>query len=273
MSMGGKRRRSASQLRLFRECPEKFRLTKLERIPQQESAAAIQGSAVHYAAERWEVAGRPTDFIGRVASAEFDRLVRTTAAKAPIESWRVWGKATVEEDIASRRAAAVEQAELVAAAHRDIFPIELPDGSPAVEISFRVDIGPCEIVGSIDRINEHPEAGPIVEDLKTGTREHTPVQLGIYAMAARAALGEDTWQGTFFYAKDGKFSKPYDLSRFTREYLAEQFSIMEDAINKKLLFPSPGAGCFTCPVKKYCRELGWKHFQKFSTHSSQGKTR
>lgn len=258
MHMGGdKRRRSASQLKMFRKCGEQYRLIKFERIPQQESAASIQGSAVHYAAEQWERSGRTID-IAEVYDAEFERLLKKVSEKSPITEWRVWGRGTdVQKDIDSRRQAGREQAKTLAEMFKAKQIAELPDGSPAVEVHFELDLGPCIVVGSIDRIDDH-DGLLAVEDIKTGIREASPIQLGIYALAARDILGMDVWQGDFYYAKDASYSDPYDLSRFTRRYIEDQFSIMEKMIDERLLAPSPGGECFTCPVKSHCKEIGWK---------------
>ena len=263
MSMGGelklnpKRRRSASQLKMFRTCEERYRLIKFERVPQQESAASVQGSAVHHAAEQWELSGRTIN-IGDTFDVEFDRLLATTAERSPTSEWRVWGKGSdVQKDIETRRTLGRGQAETLAITFQTKKIAELPDGTPAVEVRFELDLGPCIVVGSIDRIDDH-DGTMVVEDIKTGVREASPIQVGIYALAAREILGYDVWQGDFYYAKDGTYSPSYDLSRFTRAYLEDQFSIMEKKIEQRLLTPSPGGECFTCPVRTNCKEIGWK---------------
>jgi putative RecB family exonuclease len=255
-----KRRRSASQLKQFRTCGEYFRLARIIRVPQQESAASAQGSAFHAAAERWERSGRTIN--PEVAYVhEYGVALTRLEERQPRERWRIWGRGSnVEADIENRLVRGSDQIRIYTdrMLESGILPCELPDGSLAVEVSFEMDIGPCIVVGSIDVLVDEMETyGRIkVRDLKTGTKEASPIQLAIYAMAARNVLGMDVWHGDFYYGKDGQFSDTYDLSRFTDEYIIREFEIMEDAIESRLLHPSPGSDCFTCPVKGYCKEIG-----------------
>lgn len=252
-----KRRRSVSQLKTFRSCPHAYQLMKLERVPQQESAASIQGSAFHHAAYLWEL-DRGTNYRVEYLN-EYSRLLVETEKKSPRSSWRVWGKGSdVDADIERRRETGLEQIESFVQNFENRYAVEIMPGLPAVEVMFELDIGPCILVGSIDRIDQ-VGSSIVVNDLKTGTREASPIQLGVYAFAARHTLGISPLVGDFFYAKDGVFSDPYDLSRFTDDYIVEQFTILEKAIENRTLFPSPGPSCFTCPVKQYCKELGFKH--------------
>lgn len=257
-----KRRRSASQLKQFRTCGEYFRLARLERVPQRESAASIQGSAFHETACEWELSGRQINPAGDF-TLRYGRMISDLDAKVPRKEWRVWGRGRdVDADIETRLTNGREQITNYCLKMRDnyTFPADLPDGSPAVEVHFEMDIGPCIVVGAIDVIVDEMSTYNRykVRDLKTGSRESSPIQLAIYAMAARHTLGMDIWHGDFYYAKDDSFSETYDLSRFTDRYIIREFEIMEEAIERRLLHPSPGSDCFTCPVKGYCKEIGSK---------------
>lgn len=254
--MENKRRRSASQLAMFRSCPEKFRLIKLQRVGDQQSAAAIQGSAFHETAAAIELedpnALRSPE---RYFLTQYDKLIEETEKKAPRSSWRVYGRGNdVDGDIQKRRETGLSQVEsFMARRSADGWVIDTtPDGSPAVEVRFSLEFETFVIIGSIDRI----ESCGRVRDLKTGTREATPMQLGIYALAARELLGYDIWEGDFYYAKDDTMSETYDLSRFTKQYIERQFATMNRMVEMDLLIPSPGPDCFTCPVRYWCRELG-----------------
>lgn len=255
-----KRSRSVSQIKLMRQCPERYYWARIKREPFVPSAAIIQGTAFHETYAEWELSGRKID-VGAAYLSIYKRELDKYAEEIPITKWTVWGRGrSVVEDIEIRRELGKQQALTYSErckSEKDEWRVyRLPDGDLAVEVAFSIDIGTTNVVGSIDVIREITPADVlVVRDMKTGLRENTPFQLGLYAYAANVTCGINIVLGDFYYAKDDTVSKYYDLRNFTPEYLGQQFLILEETINQNLWMARPSADCYNCPVYHKCREF------------------
>lgn len=250
-----KYRRSVSQVKLMRKCPEQFRLLKIVGEEYVPSVAAIQGSAFHSTYQAWEISGRQID-PELVFGLEFDMMMENESSKTPLSRWKVWGRGrTIDEDINIRRDTGSNQ--IFTYTQRCLNDPWIPmvmNGLPAVEVPFQVDIGKTNVVGSVDTIVEY-KGDMKVRDLKTGGREASAFQLGLYAVALQLQYGLRIVHGDFYYAKDDTTSKPYDLRNFTVDYLSTQLEALETIIQNNAFLASPSSDCFNCPVMKKCREF------------------
>src|SRR5690554_7854983 len=61
-----------------------------------------------------------------------------------------------------------------------------PDGEPAIELRFDLDLAGTKVVGYIDQVIEHRDHGIIVRDSKTGNKPGDDFQLAVYAVAVTA---------------------------------------------------------------------------------------
>lgn len=251
-----KYKRSVSQLRMLRECGEKFRLLKIERKPDRPSAAMVQGIAFHEAYELWERSDRKIDAVATYHQT-YDAKVAEISQATPLTEWIKYGKiGSVQKDIEARRERGAEQVETYID-HCLKAPWRvwhLPDESPAVEVDFEIDVGTSIVRGKIDVILEWTDGQLTVRDMKTGNKESSAIQLGLYKVAANECLGLDITYGDYYYAKTGELSDPIHLGNFDLAYLANQFETADKIIEQRLFLASPGSNCFQCPVQKYCRE-------------------
>jgi putative RecB family exonuclease len=254
----GQHKRSVSQIKQFRRCPESFRLERIERLGGKPSAAAIQGSAFHEAYRLWESSGR-TVRPDLIFTKLYDEMIEEERQVTPLDSWQVWGKGVkVLPDIAKRRESGIEQIQKYCnrVANGTDSVIELPDGSLAIEVPFEVAVGPGIVRGQIDVLYRSGTGINVVRDLKTGVRESSAFQLGVYALAAEKQYEIPCKWGDYYYAKDDTTTPPIDLSHFTEEYISSQVRVIESAIANNLFMAQPSSGCFSCPVSGHCREFG-----------------
>jgi hypothetical protein len=241
----------------MRDCPEKYRLERLEREPFIPSAAMIQGTAFHRTYEEWEKSGRQIN-VARKYVENFDTEVSKESERTPISRWKVYGRGRdVMADISIRRDTGTQQIIDYSAycVETRLSLFELPNGEPAVEVPFSINLGGVEVIGSVDCVIDYGNDALTVRDLKTGGREASGFQLGLYAEALRQALGLDIILGEFYYAKDNTLSEPIDLRNFTNEYLTTQVKAIDTIINNRAFMPHPTSNCFTCGVRSKCREF------------------
>jgi CRISPR/Cas system-associated exonuclease Cas4 (RecB family) len=126
-----------------------------------------------------------------------------------------------------------------------------------IEEKFTLDLGDFEVWGAIDTLLEWPSGNLTIRDLKTGNREKSGFQLGVYKYAVRKLLNVTIDWGEYYYTKDGK-SVECDLRRYTDSYIEDQLIKLDKAIQQEIFLSNPGDACTFCGVKEYCREVGTK---------------
>jgi putative RecB family exonuclease len=251
--------RSVSQLKLYRQCSLSWKFQKFDKIKNQPAAWLPQGTAFGYVAEMWERTGRTTDleWQNMVYFDKFDSEMDAYKEVQPdLSKWLTIGRTRIENDITARRQRGWDQWEVYRdRALREAWrPWEMPDGTPAVEVDFFVDLGFGPIRGKIDLVKEWPDGDVTVNDLKTGNREKTPLQLAVYAVALNEMFGLEVTKGSFYYAKDDTYSALIDLSNLDEEYLGGEFQAMERGIEARVFNANVGDHCVLCPAKNQCTE-------------------
>lgn len=258
---------SHSSLESLAECGEKFRLRKVQGVPGIPMWAGVAGKAIHTVTEchDWRELGLDRDVpsfdeeftraiegeerLSGVARAEWyasGRVSREWPNKQDERWWRHHGQgmctAWVNFTANSPWRVAV-----------------LPDGQPAVELEFRVEVGGVPVVGYIDRIMEDvakPDVLAVV-DIKSSAREpKSDRQLGLYSLAMRQVYGLDIRWGFYFMVRTGATTAPVDLRRYWDGRLAHDFRAGWRAVEHGVFLPSPSDMCRACSVRRACREFG-----------------
>lgn len=259
--------RSVSQLKQVTHCGEAFAISRGFRGPKPPPrpwAQTVAGSAFHLMIVEWERSGRtkdPIDLFNAFWETELEEMKnrqpnlnlwmrppRTKSGEAAIKN--VYER-FVKRDIPNYITRCLE-------AEWEVF--KLPDGSPALEIEFEVQLGEVTVRGTIDRIQWWPKQGMVaVEDTKSGSpkQENDARQLGIYRLGAAEAYDIDLTHGRYWFTKVDRGSNWVDLTRYTRERLTEDYQKVDRIIQEDLLLPNPGENCTLCDVKPWCREMGW----------------
>lgn len=260
--------RSVSQLTSYLSCSEMYRLEKVAKAPGLPAAWFIQGIAFHEAIEFWERNNRTPD----LETVQDLFLDKWDDEQARFTDWAYsqWLTGTPtrdgKKDIELRRAKGLQQvADYIewAESQKDEWRILTLNGEKALELRFEMDLGVpgslVRVVGYIDQMVEYRNGAIRPRDLKTGTKRPTwEVQLGVYALAMRDFFGiANVWHGDYYMCKDKGVTKPYDLKRFTKEFLTEQFHTLNEAIEAEIFMPNPGSGmCNVCGVWQFCSAKG-----------------
>lgn len=257
--------RSLSQLKLFTNCGEQYRLQRVvrPRIPETPAAWTALGNALHEAYLVWEQSGRSL-VLADVAERFFEQHIQGLTDKVPdYNLWMVTPRVrSVERDIDNHRGKIVEQAVKLEISTRGApWQIwDLPDHGPAVEVPFEVNLGGVPVFGAIDRICEWPDGTLVAEDLKTGNKENSEEdnrQLGLYGYVVRTFWEAVVEKGRYWYTKLDAPGGWVDLSRYTESYLTDQYTKLDLAIRERIFLANPSQKrCKMCGVRKFCREMG-----------------
>lgn len=255
-------RRSVSQLNSFTGCGERYRLErKVQGLPEMPAAWTAVGIAMHSAYEGWERAGRKGFTLAQRFLVGYDLEIQALQEKQPDQHW--WSKTptvkSVDQDIKLRREHGIKQADAYEESCRGSAwqVLRLPDGELALEIPVDVMFGGTRVVGYVDKVEQWPDGSLVAVDIKTGNKGNpTNRQLGFYKFGLKNKFDLDIKLGQFWYTKLGYGSSYVDLSRYTLEYLTDQYTKLDDAIEREHYLANPGPHCGMCAVKQWCREMG-----------------
>ena len=261
-----RRARSVSQLKSYTSCPLAFKLERLEKKPSPPAAWTIKGLAVHQAIQLWEESHRAYDWPSGYRNS-FDIFRRKAEEKYPdLTQWiKTPSVKTTERDLELREEQGLKELEVYVnralRQHDEWQPHRLEDGGVAVELPFELDLGddlPFYLRGYIDLLQYWKADGTVtLSDIKTGSDDREDYrQLGAYRVALKECYDIDITYGRYWYTKLDRGSEWIDLSRYTPEYLLDQYSQLDRAIESGIFLPNPGKSkCKFCPVKLHCPEM------------------
>jgi putative RecB family exonuclease len=253
--------RSYSQKSEFLDCGWKYKLHRIDQVPELPAVWFPGGSAVHATLEvcereqLTEPAARDyfaNDFAHRLYELdqiEPDRskwMVAGRASKAwPLKEtvawWEVNGLQMVSDYLRWREGL-----------RQGGWKTASVEGVPAIEMETTGMIGTVEVKAFVDVVLEDPSGVLVPVDYKTGTREPGPEQLGLYSVLLERLFKRPVTWGTYYMARKGTTTQLFDLSRFTEENLARQFETLDRAIEAEIFIPHVTPMCATCSVNRYC---------------------
>lgn len=135
-----------------------------------------------------------------------------------------------------------------------------PEGQPAIEVMFSVEIGGILFKGAIDRIFITPDGELVILDLKTSLRTpQTDLQLQVYACLMEKVWGIRPSWGCYWMARTGTTSLPVNLNGFTLKKLDEMVALFQKARENDIYLPN-FESCKICSLTEYCYWVnGEKH--------------
>jgi DNA helicase-2/ATP-dependent DNA helicase PcrA len=197
---GGGLALSASDIDLYRTCPLKYKFARVFAIPREPTINQRFGILIHQVLQRFHTealhadslraaGARPTSSPGSAGS--LDRLLALFEA-----GWRRAGFGSSDDELQYRDRA-------VAALAR-YHERHLRSGSKPVwlERSFAFSIGPHQLRGRVDRVDQLSDGGYELIDYKTGEHREPPgddVQLALYRLGAREAWQVEAELGSYWY--------------------------------------------------------------------------
>jgi DNA helicase-2/ATP-dependent DNA helicase PcrA len=195
---------SASDIETYRACPLRYKFARVLRIPREPTLNQRFGILVHQVLERFHEQGRaPAErpaASGESAACRHPAPARRRLAPRRLRRLRRGAPAARE---GARRADPLR-----AAPRRRGIAREAGSGTPRwFERSFTFPLGPHQIRGRVDRIDELPGGGYELIDYKTGLPKRAEqlredVQLALYAVAAREAWQLEATERTYYYVLD-----------------------------------------------------------------------
>lgn len=130
-----------------------------------------------------------------------------------------------------------------------------PQGTPAIELVFNVDLDGVLIKGALDRIMVLPDGNLVVLDIKTGARTpSSDFQLGIYAVAMEETLGIKPRYGTYWDARKGVTTELINLDKWTRERVSEIVGMFDKARRAGIFIPNFDH-CKMCNFTNDCKYM------------------
>jgi DNA helicase-2/ATP-dependent DNA helicase PcrA len=172
-------------------------------IPQEPTINQRFGILIHQVLERFHTedlhaddhqAGGGATAYGRESPGTLDRLLALFEA-----GWRRTGFGSSDDELQYRDRA-------VAALARYHERHVRSEATPVwLERRFAFSIGPHQLRGRVDRVDQLPDGGYELIDYKTGERRTTPaedVQLALYRLGAREAWQVEARLGSYWYVLD-----------------------------------------------------------------------
>ena len=252
--------RSISQLNSLSDCGERYRLERtVPGLPVRPAAWTVVGTAAHTAYEVWEKTDRVMD-LSELFFQHYTEEIAVQQTRQP--DAKLWVKTpnvkTVERDIDLRLEHGVKQMRaLQEHCEQSEWRVAEIGGKKAIEVPLEVTFGDVLVLGHVDVVLEWPDGKLSARDWKTGHKKGTKNrQLGFYKLGLNEKYGLDIRFGDFFFTKLGDSGGYVDLSRYTRDYLHDQFTKLNRIIEEGLYLANPGEHCDLCTVKFWCREMG-----------------
>lgn len=261
---------SYSTLTSWFECPKKVQLAKIRRAPTRTAWWFAGGSAVHAASDaydRWSLkdpVGRPRFQLVDEWEQAFDTEVADIVKHHPdFSEWRNAGSKEAPET--HDRWKYSLGPELVAAyvkwRRRSQWVLWVtPKGEPAIELDLSTSFPGCdrEVKAYADRIFVDPLMEQrIIVDFKSGTRQpEGPLQFGVYNAGMTALHNSPCTWGYAFMNRKGELAKPYDLAKYTPEYVGKIFGQLSRAVQNEVWPAHVGHACKMCDVQTSCYAQG-----------------
>jgi hypothetical protein len=267
----GKPHLSYSSLDTYLSCGEKYRLQKIERVPEAPAYWFPGGTAVHTGTEVFDLCLRvdglhPDEALDAATKAfhnKFSEELDRYSADNPGAEWRAGGRATKQwpnkEDAAWWRHDGPIQVKQyaqwrLANSHYDLWFD--PAGIVGVEYPVTSEFAGLDlpVQGYIDRVFVDQRSGNLViVDVKSGSRIPAGIiQLAIYATALEEQVGIRPQFGAYYMTRKAELTMLSDLSRFNDKMLGQWLRNAKTGIEGDLFTPRVSSDCGYCSVAESC---------------------
>lgn len=253
--------RSVSQVQEYLDelggCKYKYFLNRVVRLWDRPAAWFPQGTAVHAAAEYWELSGRTAsraEVKDRYRDAYREDIFKYAEKTPNLNYWSPSYTYIGWKDITRRAFVGEKQLDNYLDYYEkypDQQPWVTPQGDKAVELKFRILLDKVRAQGYIDQVMGSGVF--VVRDLKTGKKPGGMLQLKLYAIALKKEFDLDVVLGDYFLLDKRKPTKSYDLTEMSEEQVVDLFGKTNEGIRMEDFEPSPDPEkCRMCPFNQAC---------------------
>ena len=265
----GRNSLSYSSLDTFQQCGEKFRLTRVHKVTEEQAYWMVGGSAFHTASEWFDQGdNRSLHELWREAwNAEYEKLDLSRPIRAGGRATKAYPN---KEDHTWWNQHGPEMLNNYAIWRRNSgWEIYTDNGHPFIEYQFTLtlpnpfpadDASPeLALTGYVDRVFVTPNGEVVICDLKTGSKEPaSSLQLGIYCAGLRQRGGLNASLGCYYMARKGEPGATLSLHHYTDDLLAYWLGMFEDNVRSQKFLPHVTSMCQTCMVAPSCYAVGGK---------------
>jgi DNA helicase-2/ATP-dependent DNA helicase PcrA len=229
---------SASDIQTYRSCPLRYKYARVLRVPTEQTLPQRFGIAVHQVLERYHTSGAST-------LAELMELLQT--------AWRRggFGDSQKERELHEKARVALTRYHERLRGHQE--------GEPAwFERSFSFTLGPHQVRGRVDRVDELPDGSHELIDYKTGRPKDASqlgedVQLSLYALAAREDWGLQAPRLAYYYVLDDQKVPVPPRAQGDEEWIREVVIEVAEGILAQQFEPTPAPTvCAMCDFRTLC---------------------
>jgi len=252
---------SHSRYQTYSECGEKYRLARVERVPQTPGIYRVAGTVFH----EW------TDYYDTMPPFEVDvshedwytnrllALIAEEEEKSGFE-FRQWDNPAHGKDVNEKaRDKFVNDVgpdmirKYIDWRANTAWSIATVDARPGIELKLTFTIQGVEFVVVLDRVFERPEEGDlVVVDTKTWSKRRVTAQLPTYTVAIRQVASNVTGAG-YYEARKGATTDIKSYSHWDENRLAALYVQAAWMISEEWFLPNPGDHCRMCDVRRHCR--------------------
>lgn len=231
---------SYTKIKTYLECPYKYRLSYIERIPQKPKSYFKFASLIHQVLHKYHFYQKRDSLNSLLLCYE-----------------RIWRK---------KRNVSYEEGRKILINYyykmKDRFPYSL-------EQRFTVRAGENILVGKIDRIDKIKDKFQIIDyklnkNILTLKEVKDSLQLNLYALAFYYLTGMIPLKTGFYFLRQGKII----YTEKTKENLEKTEKIVECVANeiiRREFYPKEGRACKWCDYKEYCLSMKGKSMWEVKT--------
>jgi len=249
---------SYSSMSSYLECGKRYELERIYNAPQSPAWYFLGGDAVHSATEALDKGEQESveqawtdawmNALDTLEPGEEPRAGGRKSAAWPNKEDRAWwehhGPGMVAEWVRWRDASGYQF-------------LEMPDGSPAIEVPVDFEFASTMVKGYIDRVMVDGSGQVIVVDLKTGSRKPvSSLQLAVYALGLQHVHGITATLGGYWMSRQGDIPSLHSLAHLTSELVGGWFNDVHRGIEQEIFVPKVSPLCSACSVKDFCPAVG-----------------
>lgn len=267
---------SYSTLNSYMYCSKQMELEKIKKVPQIPAWFLVAGTTFHELTERMDMWSQLADEDPwELWDNEFGKKILEVEADTGIEmeSWRAAG-ITKDRPRGQDKAHWDELGPSLVVMYQNwahggmrLAKLNHHEGDsyvPGIEVPITTALPNLEelnLKGYVDRVFED-----MIVDYKTGTAKPRSItQLGIYRAGLLAQYGWAPDVGAYYMAREGRLTRPVDLTLWTPEYAGKILAQLHRAVKAEVFLPNPSFSCNSCSVRTACYTAGGTDAAKYDS--------